>query len=184
MRLAGLDFETANGRTGSICAAGCAILEDGAVTESREWLVCPHVGYRWMRPEYTRIHGLTYGDVRDCPEFCDIWPELRRMLQAAELLDCMERLKRHRIDTAFESNAAASEFPRMARCADLTIADLKAGTSEVFRNCTGGDLNAVLEHLAEAAAIAPALLIRVPVITGMNDDPEELARMAELPFAA
>ena len=117
MRLAGLDFETANGRTGSICAAGCAILEDGAVTESREWLVCPHVGYRWMRPEYTRIHGLTYGDVRDCPEFCDIWPELRRMLQAAELLDCMERLKRHRIHTAFEKQCSGFGIsPRDTLC--------------------------------------------------------------------
>ena len=100
-------------------------------------------------------------------------------LQAAELLNCMERLKRHRIHTAFESNATTPEFPRAARCADLTIADLKAGTPEVFRNCTGGDLNAVLEHLREAVESVPVLLIRVPVITGMNDAPEELARMAE-----
>ena len=84
MRLAGLDFETANGRIGSICAAGCALLDDGAVTARREWLICPHKGYRWMRPDFTDIHGLSYWDVCDCAEFCAVWPELRRMLLSAD----------------------------------------------------------------------------------------------------
>ncbi len=84
MRLAGLDFETANGKSGSICAAGCAVLEGEEVVERREWLVCPHRGYRWMRPDFTEIHGLTYWDVCDCAEFGFIWPELRRMLLSAD----------------------------------------------------------------------------------------------------
>ena len=84
MRLAGLDFETANGRSGSSCAAGCAVLDDGAVAESREWLVCPHRGYRWMRPDFTEIHGLTYWDVCGCAEFGCVWPELHRMLLSAD----------------------------------------------------------------------------------------------------
>ena len=84
MRLAGLDFETANGRWGSICAAGCAILDDGEVAERREWLVCPPKGYRWMRPDFTEIHGLSYWDVCDCAEFDCIWPELQRMLLSAD----------------------------------------------------------------------------------------------------
>ncbi|MBQ9366621.1 MAG: hypothetical protein IJT83_02480 [Victivallales bacterium] len=86
MRLAGLDFETANTRSGSICAAGCAILEDGVVTESREWLICPHKGYRWMRPDFTEIHGLRYWDVCNCAEFACIWPELEQMLTS---VDCV-----------------------------------------------------------------------------------------------
>ena len=86
MRLAGLDFETANTRSGSICAAGCAILEDGIVTKSREWLICPHKGYRWMRPDFTEIHGLRYWDVCNCAEFACIWPELEQMLTS---VDCV-----------------------------------------------------------------------------------------------
>ncbi len=84
MKLAGLDFETANGKSGSICAAGCAILDNGVLTEQREWLVCPHKGYRWMRPDFTDIHGLSYWDVCDCAEFVCIWPELQRMLLSAD----------------------------------------------------------------------------------------------------
>ncbi len=84
MKLAGLDFETANGKSGSICAAGCAILDDGKLTEHREWLVCPPKGFRWMRPDFTEIHGLSYWDVCNCAEFWGIWPELERMLLSAD----------------------------------------------------------------------------------------------------
>ena len=86
MKFAGLDFETANMRSGSICAAGCAILEDGTLTQKHEWLIRPAKGYRWMRPDFTEIHGLTYWDVCDCPEFPRIWPELQTMLLAADLV--------------------------------------------------------------------------------------------------
>ncbi len=84
MKLAGLDFETANCKRGSICAAGCAVLDDGIVIEKSEWLICPHHGYRWMRPDFTEIHGLTYRDVRNRPEFSEIWTEMRRMLLSAD----------------------------------------------------------------------------------------------------
>ncbi len=84
MKLAGLDFETANKKSGSICAAGCAILDDGVLTESRKWLICPHKGYRWMRPDFTEIHGLSYWDVCNCAEFGCIWPDLQRMLLSAD----------------------------------------------------------------------------------------------------
>ena len=53
MRIAGLDFETANGMPGSICAAGCAILEDGAVvieTAAGETLRFPRKDVAVVRP--------------------------------------------------------------------------------------------------------------------------------------
>ncbi len=80
MKLTGLDFETANGKNGSICAAGCAVLENGVVTERHEWLICPHEGYRWMRPDFTDIHGIHYWDVCKCQELPAVWPEMQRML--------------------------------------------------------------------------------------------------------
>lgn len=99
-------------------------------------------------------------------------------LQASELLDCLAHLKRRGIHTAFESNATLPAFPEVARSVSLAIADLKAGTPECFRRGTGGELAAVLEHLAEASESAPSLLIRVPVVTGMNDSEAELEQIA------
>ena len=84
MRLAGLDFETANRRSGSTCAVGCALVEDGVVSSSRGWLLCPPKGFRWMLPEFTAIHGLACWDVKDSPEFPEIWPELEQMLLSAD----------------------------------------------------------------------------------------------------
>ena len=47
-------------------------------------LICPPKGYRWMRNDFTAIHGLTYWDVCHCAEFDCIWPDLRRMLLSAD----------------------------------------------------------------------------------------------------
>ena len=84
MRLAGLDFETANGCTGSICAAGCGILHDGEPGETREWLVRPHPTLDRMDPFCFRVHGISSDDLLNADEFPAIWPELRDMLLSAD----------------------------------------------------------------------------------------------------
>ena len=80
MRLVGLDFETANTTFGSICAAGCAVLEDGEVVEKQEWLIRPHRRVDRMLGMCFAVHGISWYDLRDVPEFPAIWPVLRRML--------------------------------------------------------------------------------------------------------
>ena len=86
MRLVGLDFETANNTFGSICAAGCAILEDGEVVEKREWLIRPHRRIDRMHAACFAVHGISWYDLRDVPEFPAIWPVLRRMLTSGGLV--------------------------------------------------------------------------------------------------
>lgn len=81
-RLIGLDFETANPTFGSICAAGCAVLEDGEVVEKQEWLIRPHRRLDRMHGACFAVHGISYYDLRDAPEFPAIWPVLRKMLTA------------------------------------------------------------------------------------------------------
>ena len=80
MRIVGLDFETANQSSGSICAAGCAILEDGEVVEKQEWLIRPHRRVDRMHGACFAVHGISWYDLRDVPEFPAIWPVLRKML--------------------------------------------------------------------------------------------------------
>jgi len=84
MKLVGLDFETANGYNGSICSVGVAVVDNGQVCDSREWLVRPHKGYGFMRPEFSAIHGITWWDVKDAPEFCDIWADVSGYLLSAD----------------------------------------------------------------------------------------------------
>ena len=84
MKLTGLDFETANGARGSICAVGCAVLEDGIVTEKREWLVRPHQSMDYVTAFCYNVHNIGYYDLREAPEFPEIWPALAGMLNKAE----------------------------------------------------------------------------------------------------
>ena len=84
MKLTGLDFETANSLHGSICSVGCAVLEDGVVTEQREWLVRPHRSQDYVTAACYNVHGISYYDLREAPEFLYICPTLGSMLRGAE----------------------------------------------------------------------------------------------------
>lgn len=86
MKLTGLDFETANCSRGSICSVGCAVLEDGIVTEKREWLVKPHPAMDYVAPVCYHVHHIGYYDLRETPEFPEIWPVLGNMLSTAEFV--------------------------------------------------------------------------------------------------
>ena len=84
MRLAGLDFETANGCAGSICAVGCGILQDGEEAETLERLVRPHSGMDWIASFCYRVHGIGMCDLDGADEFPAVWPELRDLLLSAD----------------------------------------------------------------------------------------------------
>ncbi len=86
MKLAAIDFETANYWPTSICAAGLAIFEDGELTESLHWLVRPPKGHGWFIPDFTDIHGITHLDVLHAQEFVDIAPAFLEKMLAADLV--------------------------------------------------------------------------------------------------
>ena len=98
-------------------------------------------------------------------------------LQCDEVVRTMEMLRQAGIHTAFESNATTPGFRKTVAAADMTIADLKAGTPETFAEYAGGNLEAVTANLEYAAAAAGALLVRIPLITGINDTPREMVEI-------
>lgn len=77
-----IDFETANHAPESACAVGLAFVEDGRVT---------HVESRLIRPAssrflFTWVHGLTWADVAEAPDFAMLWPDLRPWVERADFL--------------------------------------------------------------------------------------------------
>ena len=69
---AAIDFETANGRRTSVCSVGIVVVRGGVVVDSFYSLVRP-------RPNYyseftTAVHGLTYHDTIEAPDFAEVWP--------------------------------------------------------------------------------------------------------------
>ena len=84
MKLCGLDFETANNSNGSICSVGVAVIENGVVLERREYLVKPHKSVDYMSKFCRDIHGITYEDLRESPEFSEVWQSVKQLLISAD----------------------------------------------------------------------------------------------------
>ena len=70
-----IDFETANERRSSACAVGVVVVKDGVCAEKISRLIRPPE--LRFNPFNTSIHGICAEDVKNEPEFCDLWDELR-----------------------------------------------------------------------------------------------------------
>ena len=66
-----IDFETANNYQNSACSVGVVRFVDGVEKDSVYSLIKPAKMY--FRPDFTDIHGISYGDVRHSPEFLEVW---------------------------------------------------------------------------------------------------------------
>ena len=84
MKVCGLDFETANSCSGSICSVGVAVVEIEEVLERKEYLIKPHKSLDWMSKFCRDIHGITYEDLRESPEFSEVWQSVKTMLTSAD----------------------------------------------------------------------------------------------------
>ena len=67
---AAIDFETANAHRASVCSVGVVVVRDGEIVDSLYRLIRP-------RPNFysrftTAIHGLTYADTADAPDFEEV----------------------------------------------------------------------------------------------------------------
>ena len=85
MSFVALDFETATSEATSACEIGVALVENGRVTATAGWLIRPP---QWphFHPINVSIHGIRPADVATAPSFTDLWPELRRWLDAGHAL--------------------------------------------------------------------------------------------------
>ena len=79
----GIDFENANCESTSACSFGLVVLEDFKITEQHYWLIKPPTSY--FKPEFIRIHGLQWNDVKDSPAFDEIWNEIEPYLSGSLL---------------------------------------------------------------------------------------------------
>ena len=87
MKIVAIDFETANYSPLSACALGLAIFDDHELVGTPYWLIKPPKGHGWFIEEWTKdIHGISWLDVREKPEFGSIAPEVIQHLSTADLV--------------------------------------------------------------------------------------------------
>lgn len=100
-------------------------------------------------------------------------------LQADEILATLELLKDEGVHTAMESNASTPGFRKLIGEIDLIIADLKCIDPEKHREWTVIDNSDILANLELAAREQADLLIRIPLVMGLNTDEEEMGQICK-----
>lgn len=98
---------------------------------------------------------------------------------------CVEVLKRCRaegIHTAIETSGYGDKdtFIRMARELDLIFFDIKHSDPEMHKKLTGVSNEVILDNLRSIQPYASEIIVRTPVIPGLNDDRENIARTAAI----
>lgn len=93
----------------------------------------------------------------------------------------LDALRERRIHSVLDTSgyAPADVFRGTAAKADLLLFDLKMVDETRHRNSTGVSNRIILDNLTWAAGSGPAVHIRIPLIPGVNDDENEVERMAD-----
>ena len=78
MRIAVIDFETANRYRSSACQLGIAVVEGDKIVAAQEWLIQPKPFQfdHWN----VQMHGITADRVIDSPTFNAIWPDVQEFI--------------------------------------------------------------------------------------------------------
>ncbi len=102
------------------------------------------------------------------------------LLQAEFLFACAARLSAQRVHVAVET---AGLFPgrhvaTLAERADLVLFDLKHGEPEAITRATGVDARSIHQNLEALLARQVQLELRVTLVPGFNDAPDDLAAIA------
>ncbi|MDR0385269.1 MAG: hypothetical protein LBH60_04250 [Prevotellaceae bacterium] len=79
-----IDFETATEKRSSPCEIGLTFVKRGKITETKSWLIRPVNNE--FRPFNTHIHGIGPEQVENAPEFDELWPELKPLIEGQYLI--------------------------------------------------------------------------------------------------
>jgi pyruvate formate lyase activating enzyme len=96
-------------------------------------------------------------------------------------VDLLKGAKAAGVHTAVETGLAATwdRVEALLPHADLFMVDLKLMDPAGHRRWTGASNEGILENARRLSGEARALLVRTPVVPGVNDDPASIAAIAE-----
>ena len=103
------------------------------------------------------------------------------LLQADFAAELLKKCREAGIHTAVETALFVpwENVEKIIPYCDLFLADFKTADAEKHRAYTGRDNRLIIENLQRLAGKAPGrVLVRTPLIPGVNDSPEDLAQMA------
>jgi pyruvate formate lyase activating enzyme len=93
----------------------------------------------------------------------------------------LERCREKGLHTAIETaaNFAWERVAAILPVTDLVMMDVKLMDAERHKSATGVPNARILENAVHLGREAPALIVRTPIVPGINDNPEDVAAIAE-----
>jgi pyruvate formate lyase activating enzyme len=106
------------------------------------------------------------------------------LMQPQFLLALLSQCRARKIHTAIDTSCYAEPelVLRVAEQCDLFLCDLKHMDASVHEQFTGVDNSLILSNIRRLSEAGAEVLIRVPVVPGLNDDAANIAKTAD--FAA
>jgi len=104
------------------------------------------------------------------------------LMQLDFLVKLLEECKKRNIHVAVDTCGYSSKeaFDKILDKVDVFLYDIKLTDSEKHRRYTGVSNKLILENFERLARNGCSILVRFPVIPGINDDDENVSRTAEL----
>ncbi len=102
------------------------------------------------------------------------------LMQADFVIACEQELKREGINTAVETSCFGSseKLRRMAETTDMFMVDLKTMDGELHCKWIGAPLEPVLDNIRVLSDKGADVLIRIPIVCGVNDTAENMEKTA------
>ena len=155
LNFAAIDFETANANRSSICSLGIVIVKNGVITDKIYRLVRPQPNFYsyWN----TAVHGLTYDDTLNEPEFPEVWASIKERIEGLPLVAHNSPFDRSCLVAAHEIFGMAYpdyEFHCTCRAAKRAFPELENHQLHTVAAHVGFDLENHHHALADAEACA------------------------------
>ena len=104
------------------------------------------------------------------------------LLQSEFVGTLLEKCKEEGIHTAIETALFVSweNVQRVLPYVDLVFADLKIAEDRKHREYTGQSNERILNNLQKLSEMDKRIILRIPLIPGVNDTPEEIGKLGEV----
>ncbi len=150
-------------------------------------LYCPHDARRICGKEITSeeilrevikdkmFYGASGGGVTFSGGECMLYPDF--------LCEMLRLCREKGIHTAVDTAGAVSweHFEKILPYTDMFLYDIKLGSDELHRKWTGVSNKLIIENLRRLSTeFEGDIIIRIPVIGGVNDSTEEMTKIAEI----
>ena len=108
-------------------------------------------------------------------------PAASRCCSAIFWARCWQACKARELHTAVDTSGFATwdTLDRIRPLTDLFLYDLKLIDDERHREFTGVTNQPILRNLRDLSALGHAIVIRIPIVPGINDDDESIQQLAE-----